>query len=422
MALIKKPVTGMKDILPAEMQIRDYVTRLVKETYQTFGFTPIETPAVEHIENLLSKQGGENEKLIFKILKRGEKLILGSETKEEDLADSGLRYDLTLPLARFYSAHAAELPSPFKALQTGPVWRADRPQKGRFRQFVQCDIDILGDPTNLAEIELITATTTLLGKLDFSDFTVRINDRRILKAMAAYSGFEEKDLDTVFIILDKMDKIGIDGVREDLVSNGFAKDCVDKYISLFESDLTGVSFIKDLSEKLGDYLPDECADGLSGIINSVEKVKNADFKIEFDPTLVRGMSYYTGTIFEITMNEFGSSVAGGGRYDEMIGKFTGNKVCACGFSIGFERIITILMDKNFTVPGSGAKYAFLIEKGADAEFVAKVMEEAAQLRSTGVCVLVSMMNKNKKFQKEQLENQGFTSDNIKEFYHTDFKN
>ena len=422
MALIKKPVTGMKDILPAEMQIRDYVTRLVKETYQTFGFTPIETPAVEHIENLLSKQGGENEKLIFKILKRGEKLILGPETKEEDLADSGLRYDLTLPLARFYSAHAAELPSPFKALQTGPVWRADRPQKGRFRQFVQCDIDILGDPTNLAEIELITATTTLLGKLDFSDFTVRINDRRILKAMAAYSGFEEKDLDTVFIILDKMDKIGIDGVREDLVSNGFAKDCVDKYISLFESDLTGVSFIKDLSEKLGDYLPDECADGLSGIINSVEKVKNADFKIEFDPTLVRGMSYYTGTIFEITMNEFGSSVAGGGRYDEMIGKFTGNKVCACGFSIGFERIITILMDKNFTVPGSGAKYAFLIEKGADAEFVAKVMEEAAQLRSTGVCVLVSMMNKNKKFQKEQLENQGFTSDNIKEFYHTDFKN
>ncbi len=422
MALIKKPVTGMKDILPAEMQIRDYVTRLVKETYQTFGFTPIETPAVEHIENLLSKQGGENEKLIFKILKRGEKLILGPETKEEDLADSGLRYDLTLPLARFYSAHAAELPSPFKALQTGPVWRADRPQKGRFRQFVQCDIDILGDPTNLAEIELITATTTLLGKLDFSDFTVRINDRRILKAMAAYSGFEENDLDTVFIILDKMDKIGIDGVREDLVSNGFAKGCVDKYISLFESDLTGVSFIKDLSEKLGDYLPDECADGLSGIINSVEKVKNADFKIEFDPTLVRGMSYYTGTIFEITMNEFGSSVAGGGRYDEMIGKFTGNKVCACGFSIGFERIITILMDKNFTVPGSGAKYAFLIEKGADAEFVAKVMEEAAQLRSTGVCVLVSMMNKNKKFQKEQLENQGFTSDNIKEFYHTVFKN
>ena len=422
MALIKKPVTGMKDILPAEMQIRDYVTRLVKETYQTFGFTPIETPAVEHIENLLSKQGGENEKLIFKILKRGEKLVLGPETKEEDLADSGLRYDLTLPLSRFYAAHSAELPSPFKALQTGPVWRADRPQKGRFRQFVQCDIDILGDATNLAEIELITATTTLLGKLDFSDFTVRINDRRILKAMAAYSGFDEKDFDVVFIILDKMDKIGIDGVREELVSNGFSKDSVDKYIALFKSDLSGTSFIKDLSGKLGEYLPGDCAEGLIGIINSVERVKNADFNIEFDPTLVRGMSYYTGTIFEITMNEFGSSVAGGGRYDEMIGKFTGNKVCACGFSIGFERIITILMDRNFKVPGSSDKYAFLIEKGADSEFVAKVMEEAALLRAKGACVLVSMMNKNKKFQKEQLENEGFTSDNIKEFYHTDFKN
>ncbi|MBO4903838.1 MAG: histidine--tRNA ligase [Lachnospiraceae bacterium] len=422
MGMIKKPTTGMKDILPAEMQIRDYVTGLVKQTYQTFGFTPIETPAVEHIENLLSKQGGENEKLIFKILKRGEKLVLGADSKEEDLADSGLRYDLTLPLSRFYACHAAELPAPFKALQIGPVWRADRPQKGRFRQFVQCDIDILGDPTSLAEIELITATTTLLGKLDLKDFTVRINDRRILKAMASYSGFEEKDFDTVFIILDKMDKIGKDGVAEELVSAGYSKDCVDRYIALFEGDRSDVSFIRDIADKLGDHLDKDCADGLIGIINSVEKVKNADFNIEFDPTLVRGMSYYTGTIFEITMNEFGGSVAGGGRYDEMIGRFTGNKVCACGFSIGFERIITILLDKNFVVPGSSQKYAFLIEKGADADFVSSVMEEAAKLRGDGKVVLVSMMNKNKKFQKEQLEKEGFTSDNIKEFYHSDFKN
>ncbi|MBO4266568.1 MAG: histidine--tRNA ligase [Lachnospiraceae bacterium] len=421
MGMIKKPTTGMKDILPAEMQIRDYVTGLVKETYQTFGFTPIETPAVEHIENLLSKQGGENEKLIFKILKRGEKLVLGADAKEEDLADSGLRYDLTLPLSRFYACHAAELPAPFKALQIGPVWRADRPQKGRFRQFVQCDIDILGDPTSLAEIELITATTTLLGKLDLKDFTVRINDRRILKAMASFSGFNDSDLDTVFIILDKMDKIGKDGVAEELVTSGFSKDCVDKYIALFEGENFDTQYIKELADKLGDHLDAECADSLIGIINSVERVKNADFHIVFDPTLVRGMSYYTGTIFEITMNEFGSSVAGGGRYDEMIGRFTGNKVCACGFSIGFERIITILLDKGFVVPGSGSRYAFLIEKGADAGFVASVMEEAAKLRQEGKTVLVSMMNKNKKFQKEQLEKEGFTSDNIKEFYHSDFK-
>ncbi len=422
MSLIKKPTTGMKDILPAEMQIRDYVTALVKETYKTFGFTPIETPAVEHIENLSSRQGGENEKLIFKILKRGEKLVLGPDVSEEDLADSGLRYDLTVPLSRFYACHAAELPSPFKALQIGPVWRADRPQKGRFRQFVQCDIDILGDPTNLAEIELITATTTLLGKLDFSDFTVRINDRRILKAMAAYSGFAEEDYDKVFIILDKMDKIGLDGVKEDLIANGFDASCVDKYIGLFSADMSGTGAIKDLSDKLGDFLEEGCAEGLTGIIGSVDRVRKADFNIAFDPTLVRGMSYYTGTIFEITMNEFGSSVAGGGRYDEMIGKFTGNKVCACGFSIGFERIITILMDRKFSVPGSQEKYAFLIEKGASADFTASVMEKAAKLRESGACVLVSMMNKNKKFQKEQLENDGFIADNIKEFYHSDFKN
>lgn len=418
MALIKKPTTGMKDILPAEMRLRDYVTTLVKETYGSFGFTPIETPAVEHIENLLSKQGGENEKLIFKILKRGEKLVLNPETTPEDLADSGLRYDLTLPLSRFYSAHAAELPSPFKALQIGPVWRADRPQKGRFRQFVQCDIDILGDATNLAEIELITATTTLLGKLGFGDFTVKINDRRILKAMAAYSGFDEKDYDSVFIILDKMDKIGIDGVKEDLLANGFSSECVEKYVGLFNNSAD----VRTLAAALGEHLPEGCADSLAAIISSVEKVRKADFNIVFDPTLVRGMSYYTGTIFEITMNEFGSSVAGGGRYDEMIGKFTGNQVCACGFSIGFERIITILMDKGFKIPGGDDKYAFLIEKGADADFIANVMEEAASKRADGACVLVSMMNKNKKFQKEQLENEGFISDNIKEFYHSDFKN
>ena len=422
MAMIKKPTTGMKDILPREMQIRDYVTELVKETYTKFGFTPIETPAVEHIENLLSKQGGENEKLIFKILKRGEKLVLNGDVKEEDLADSGLRYDLTLPLSRFYANHASELPSPFKALQMGPVWRADRPQKGRFRQFVQCDIDILGDPTNLAEIELITATTTLLGKLNFKDFTVRINDRRILKAMASYSGFGESDFDTVFIILDKMDKIGADGVKEDLLAAGFEAGAVDKYMQLFASDLAGTDAIMKLSETLGDFLPKECSESLLGIMKSVEKVKGADLNVAFDPTLVRGMSYYTGTIFEITMNEFGSSVAGGGRYDEMIGKFTGNKVCACGFSIGFERIITILLDNNFTVPQNDVRYAFLIEKGADADFVADVIAKAAKLRSEGQTVLVSMMNKNKKFQRQQLEADGFLAENIKEFYHSDFKN
>ena len=421
MSMIKKPTTGMKDILPREMQIRDYVTSLVKETYSTFGFTSIETPAVEHIENLCSKQGGENEKLIFKVLKRGEKLNLETAKSEDDLVDSGLRYDLTLPLSRFYANHAAELPSPFKALQMGPVWRADRPQRGRYRQFMQCDIDILGEPGNLAEIELITATTTLLSKLNFKNFTVRINDRRILKAMASYSGFDEESYDTVFIILDKMDKIGVEGVSAELIEAGFDKVCVDKYLALFTEGSRDVAGIAKLKDTLGEHLEKECADNLTCIIESVCETKACDFNIEFDPTLVRGMSYYTGTIFEIGMDEFGSSVAGGGRYDEMIGKFIGNKVCACGFSIGFERIITILLDNDFQVPGSCEKYAFLIEKGADAKKIGEVLKEAAALRNEGKCVLVSQMNKNKKFQKEQLANEGYDPSNIKEFYHTEFK-
>ena len=212
MALSKKPVNGMKDILPAEMEIRDYVTSVIKDTYRSFGFTPIETPCMENIANLTSKQGGENEKLIFKVMKRGEKLNLETAKEESDVVDFGMRYDLTVPLSRYYSNNANNLPSPFKALQMGSVWRADRPQRGRYRQFTQCDIDILGEPSNLAEIELITATTTTIGRLGFENFEIRINERRILKAMAAYSGFAEEDYDSVFITLDKMDKIGVEGV------------------------------------------------------------------------------------------------------------------------------------------------------------------------------------------------------------------
>ena len=414
MALKKKPVTGMKDILPAEMAIRDYVIRLIKETYGTFGFSSIETPCVEHIENLSSKQGGENEKLIFKILKRGEKLKLDTAETEADLVDGGLRYDLTLPLSRYYSNHANELPSPFKALQMGNVWRADRPQRGRYRQFLQCDIDILGEPTNLAEIELILATTTLLGKLDFKNFTIRINDRRILKAMAAYSGFAPESYDTVFIILDKMDKIGLEGVREELEKEGFDKACVDKYLAMFEeitNDVQGVRYVK---EKLEGVLEPEYADGLELIMNSVDAVKAADFKIAFDPTLVRGMSYYTGPIFEISMDEFGGSVGGGGRYDERIGKFTGNNTCACGFSIGFERIIMLLMERGFQIPQIGTKKALLIEKNMPAEGMMKVLKQAEEDRKNGSVVTIAVMKKNKKFQKEQLKEEGY--EEIVEFF------
>lgn len=404
----------MKDISPREMEIRDYVIRMIKDTYGSFGFSSIETPCVEHIENLSSKQGGENEKLIFKILKRGEKLKLDTAGSEADLVDGGLRYDLTVPLSRYYANNANDLPSPFKALQIGNVWRADRPQRGRYRQFMQCDIDILGEPTILAEIELILATSTLVGKLDFKNFTIRINDRKFLKAMAAYSGFPEESYDTVFIILDKMDKIGLDGVAEELAKEGFAQESIDKYLNLYKEvtpDLDGVRFLKD---KLADVLDPKTAEDMETIIASVNAVKTADFQIVFDPTLVRGMSYYTGPIFEISIDGFGGSVGGGGRYDEMIGRFTGNQTCACGFSVGFERIVMLLLERDYQVPQKGRKMAFLLEKGISRENMLNAFKEAETLRKEGCQVSMNMMKKNKKFQKDQLMAEGY--EEIREFF------
>ena len=328
--------------------------------------------------------------------------------EEADLVDGGLRYDLTLPLSRYYANHSNELPAPFKALQMGSVWRADRPQRGRYRQFMQCDIDILGEPSNLAEIELILATTSLLGKLDFNNFTIRINDRRFLKAMAAYSGFEEKDYDSVFITLDKMDKIGLDGVAAEMKENGYAEESVEKYLQLFKEITGDVEGVRACKEKLQGFLPEDAADSLEMIITSVESAKEADFRMLFDPTLVRGMSYYTGTIFEISMDEFGGSVGGGGRYDKMIGKFTGQDTPAVGFSIGFERIVMLLMERGYKVPTSKEKKAFLIEKNMPKEGMLKVLDLAKKERAAGRQVMIMNMKKNKKFQKEQLAEQGYT--------------
>lgn len=420
MALIKKPVNGMKDILPEEMKIRDYVQGIIKETYREFGFTSIETPCMENIANLTSKQGGDNEKLIFKVLKRGEKLDVANATTEEEVVDFGMRYDLTVPLVRYYSNNSANLPTPFKALQMGSVWRADRPQKGRYRQFMQCDIDIFGEPSNLAEIELILATTTTLGRIGFKGFEIRINDRQILKAMAAYSGFAEESYDSVFITLDKMDKIGLDGVKAELLENGFATEAVEKYLALYQG-------LDEASDKLG-YLtttlegviePGVLA-GLGEIIESVTATKNAEFELVFDATLVRGMSYYTGTIFEIVFPQFGAACGGGGRYDKMVGKFTGQDVPACGFSIGFERIIMLLMDSGFKIPGEAKKVAYLIEKGVGGQALCDVISKAQEARKNGQQVFVARMNKNKKFQKEQLSQEGY--EEFVEFYKDALKN
>ncbi len=415
--LSKKPVNGMKDISPREMEIRDYVTGVIKDTYRSFGYTPIETPAMENIANLSGKLGGENEKLIFKVLKRGEKLKLEEAVSEEQVVDYGLRYDLTVPLCRYYSNNSNDLPKPFKALQIGNVWRADRPQRGRYRQFTQCDIDILGEAGNTAEIELILATTTTLGKLGFENFEIRINERKILKAMALKSGFNEESLDEVFIILDKMDKIGIDGVKAELVDKSYDEQVVNSYINLFTilQDKKSVNeALNYLDNELSDFLDKDVSTSMRQIEEAVNGAKSAKFELVFDPTLVRGMSYYTGTIFEIAIPEFGGSCGGGGRYDEMIKRFTGQDVPACGFSIGFERIILLLMEQDFRIPEGGKKVAYLVDKKLPFDKYTDVMKKASKAREEGLSVLVTKMNKNKKFQKEQLREAGY--EEFEEFF------
>lgn len=400
----------MRDILPAEMEVREYLLAKLKKTYASFGFSLIETPAVEHIENLTSKQGGENEKLIFKILKRGEKLNEAGEGFDVDaLVDSGLRYDLTVPLSRYYSNNAANLPLPFKAMQIGPVWRADRPQKGRFRQFHQCDIDIFGDPTNTAEIELITATSSFLEEAGVKGCTVMINDRRILSAMARASGFAEEQFSTVFIILDKYDKIGEAGIEKELLDSGYDADCVAKYMEIFRGALEAADRYAYLEGALGDAVEEGVIANLKEICDSVAIISCGRFNLEFDVTLVRGMGYYTGTIFEIKSEDFkGSSIAGGGRYDNMIGNFTGQKTPACGFSIGFERMVGALMDKNFRPEGSSEKIAILYDKRMGACDVAQMQKAAMGARVQGKVVLVQKMNKNVGFQKQKLEGEGYS--------------
>ena len=411
MNMIKTPVNGMKDIEPREMEIRQYILSKIREVYARFGFTEIETPNIEHIDNLLSDQGWDNEKLIFKILKRGEKLDKAFEAGNmNELVDSGLRYDLTVPLCRFYSNNKDRLTMPFKAMQIGNVYRADRPQKGRFRQFCQCDIDILGEATNLGEIETLLATSTLLKEIGFDkyNFSFDINDRRILKAMAKYCGFPEEQYDEVFIALDKLDKIGIDGVKQCLLELGLVKDGIEKYCKAFESYQEESSCFGFINTNFNGAVENEIVNNLEDILKVTSKTIAGKGKVVFDPSLVRGMSYYTGPIFEVELNSYHLSIGGGGRYDEMIGKYSGNNVCACGFSLGFERLIEIVKENNLARINNGTSTAILIAKDVPYDKVENAMLYANKLRDNGERVLIAPRNKNAKFQKETLESLGYT--------------
>lgn len=406
MSFIKTPMKGMPEQLPLDMQIREYVTNKIKESYAKYGFSLIETPIVEHIENLSNKQGGENEKLIFKILKRGEKLDEANSTT--DMVDAGLRYDLTVPLARFYANNANNLPVPFKAFQMGSVFRADRPQKGRYRQFTQCDLDIIGDSSNLAEIELISVISDMLYKLGLGNFKIRVNDRRILKGMAKACNFPEELYDEIFIALDKLDKIGISAVSECLKQLGLNEQDINNYCKAFSSYQEESSCLNFVNSNFAQKLDDEVVNNLETIIKVTSKIADGKGRVIFDPSLVRGMSYYTGPIFEVELSTYHLSIGGGGRYDEMIGKYSGNNVCACGFSLGFERLIEIIKENNLAKFNNQKSTAILIAKDVPYTKIQNVMEYANDLRDKGERVLIAPRNKNAKFQKEKLEEIGYT--------------
>ena len=392
---------GMKDILPQEQRMRDFVQSKILETYKASGFERISTPILEDSENLDKSDGGDNLNLIFKVLKRGEKLeaaLAKQNPTDKDLSDMGLRYDLTLPLTRFFSANRNELCFPFKVIQTDRVYRAERPQKGRLREFVQCDIDILGDSSVNAEVELIDVTANAMLSIGFKDFYININDRRILRNMLETMGFLPESIDSVCITFDKLDKIGADGVKAELQEKQFDKKAIDALVDFIQQgEITLDSVISRCSDAT-------IGDDLKYIIQTAKKVSGGKYDVKYCPNLVRGQGYYTGAVFEIASPLFSGAIGGGGRYDNLIGKFTGQSIPAVGFSIGFERICSILLEQNYQIPGAKERCALLYDDSAD---FAKIMNMAQSLRKD---YNVAVFKKAKKMgpQFDMLEKQGFT--------------
>jgi len=389
----------MRDVLPDEVALRDWAMAQILTVYRRHGFVRIETPAVESLRLLLRSDGGENEKLIFKILKRGEKLTTAGSADE--MADLGLRFDLTVPLVRYYAQNQARLPQPLKAIQIGPVWRAERPQQGRYRQFTQCDIDILGVASEVAEIELILATAEALTALGLKDLTVRLNDRRLLGAMVAHCGFDVARAGSVFIALDKLDKVGRERVAEELRAAGNPPSAIERLLDLLASSATPAA----LQSLLGATADETVWRGLRRILDTVEAQAAGRFRLTFDATLVRGMGYYTGPIFEIQHGDSTSSIAGGGRYDRMVGRFIGRDVPATGFSIGFERVIGILMERGPSAEADAERVALVFDDAMPA--LGSVLNLARDLREQGRHVLLEAKAKRLGKQLQDLEARGF---------------
>lgn len=370
------PARGMRDFLPADVRKREYVIGIIKEVYESYGFEPLETPAVENLETLMGKYGEEGNQLIFKILKRGEKLadvakLRSSEVDElpqhrnfetSQLSDLALRYDLTVPLARVVAHHRNDLPKFFKRYQIQPVWRADRPARGRFREFYQCDVDAIGSTSVVVEAELISAVCEILKRLGFADFVVRINHRQLLAKLVSDAGITNES--DALVALDKLDKIGSEGVRKELLERGIAVTSADSFLSAVAGDISNDDLDRILA--LCDRLP-----------------------VTIDPTLARGLSYYTGAIFEITVPDLAGSLGGGGRYDGLIGMFGKEQIPACGFSLGLERILVVMEERGMFPPeiAESAPADVMVTIWSE-ETVAESLKLAAELRSTGLRVTV----------------------------------
>ena len=411
---------GMKDILPKEQRLRDYVQKMILETYRASGFERISTPMLEDAENLDKSEGGDNLNLIFKVLKRGEKLASALDAEnvdEKSLSDMGLRYDLTLPLTRFYSAHRNELPNPFKVIQTDRVFRAERPQRGRSREFVQCDIDIIGDKSCNAEVELIDVTARAILSLNFMQFTdyltIKINDRKILRNMLETMGFPKESLDSVCITFDKLDKIDIEGVKKELEEKNMPEKAIKTLVNFFMDIPASIRDNNKLEYQysLNDVLP-YCSDpsilnDIKYIIDTVNKISDNKYRIQYCPTLVRGQGYYTGVVFEIQCSglNFDSAIGGGGRYDNLIGKFTNETIPAVGFSIGFERLCMILSENNYEIPVEKEKIALIYN---DNDSFYNVITDAGNLRKKNYSVSIIKKAKNPAHQYDMLKSQGYS--------------
>jgi histidyl-tRNA synthetase len=402
------PPRGTRDLFPEAVARREAVIAELAKSYARFGYRRIETPAIEDINRLSWGEGGDNEKLIYRILRRGIEPVVAADTELSSLVDLGLRYDLTVPLTRFYANNHGTLPTPFRSMQIGSVWRGERPAKGRYRQFTQCDIDILGEPSVLAEAELLEATLAALNSIGIEPVHARVNDRRLLGAIAAASGAQATSIGDFFITLDKLDKIGWDGVRAELVSRGF-EDVVGERCEWLLTMFQGAESPAELLKRAGDRLPgiDSVLEGLQDTAAALDRLvaarggaSVAGFSWSLDPTVVRGMGYYTGQIFEITHPESAGSIAGGGRYDGLVGRSLGREVPACGISIGFDRVVEMA---RFSPPDLGIAVLY------DSQPAEVVLAAARSLRVGERPVALVVRRGQMKRQLDELKAEGYSS-------------